>query len=189
MIPKAAEFIQDSRLLGKIKSTLTIDTQDMRTLVIGNSGSGKSTLAKRLASEENLAHLDLDTVAWKRDDPTTRLSFDRSCSLIDEFTKLHPDWVIEGCYATLIEYAAKSADSLYFMNLSTRECIENCRRRPWEPHKYPTKDQQDENLPMLVDWIARYPERDDEFSYRAHRRVFDSFAGEKSEITTNSRPE
>ncbi len=161
----------------------------MRVLIIGNSGSGKSTIAKRLASEENLAHLDLDTIAWKKNTPTIRLSYDRSCSLIDEFTELHADWVIEGCYSTLIEHASKMADLLVFMNLSTRDSIENCRKRPWEPHKYPSKEEQDENLPMLMDWISNYSERDDELSYTAHRRVFDRFAGEKNEILTNSQAE
>jgi len=161
----------------------------MRAVVIGNSGSGKSTIAKLLAAGGNFAHLDLDTVAWKSDEPTTRLSLARSCALIDEFTELHPGWVIEGCYSVLIEHAAKRAEKLYFMNLSTQDCIENCRRRGWEAHKYATREEQDKNLPMLIDWISAYSKREDELSYAAHRRVFDSFAGEKLEITTNAEAE
>jgi len=35
-----------------------------RVLVFGNSGSGKSTLAKKIAKQDGLSYLDLDTLAW-----------------------------------------------------------------------------------------------------------------------------
>ena len=41
------------------------------------------------------------------------------------------------------------------------QCLANCRARPWEPHKYASKAQQDEKLAFLLDWVAAYYERDE----------------------------
>jgi hypothetical protein len=37
------------------------------------------------------------------------------------------------------------------MNLPVAACIENARKRPWEPHKYASKAEQDKNLDRLID--------------------------------------
>lgn len=71
------------------------------------------------------------------------------------------------------------------MNLSTQQCQDNARHRPWEPHKYESKEAQDANLSMLLDWIAGYTERDDSLSYAVHFALFQSFHGKKTEITCN----
>lgn len=55
--------------------------------------------------------------------------------------------------------------------------------RPWEPHKYPSKEAQDANLEMLIGWIAEYETRTDTFSLAAHRALFDRFTGDKIELT------
>ena len=38
--------------------------QGRKLVIFGNSASGKSSLAKKLAEQAQLAHLDLDTLAW-----------------------------------------------------------------------------------------------------------------------------
>lgn len=154
-----------------------------RTLIFGNSGSGKSTLAKRISSEAMVAHLDLDTLAWKG--PAVREAFTVSEERIQDFIATNEQWVIEGCYASLIEVAAIQARSLIFLNPGTVTCQENCRLRPWEPHKYKSREAQDKNLPMLLDWVAQYESRADEFSLLAHRKLFESFVGTKYEILSN----
>ena len=157
-----------------------------RILIFGNSGSGKSTLAKKLAAENQLAHLDLDTVAWKATTPVTRMSIEESKALLDDFTLQNDNWVIEGCYADLLELLTPIASEMIFMNLSVDACIANAKARPWEPHKYESKAAQDANLEMLIDWIAQYAERDDTFSQQAHRQLFEAFDGEKLMLKKNS---
>ena len=56
-----------------------------KVLIFGNSGSGKSTLAKELAEKEELAHLDLDTLAWLPVLPPKRAPLVESESKIIEF--------------------------------------------------------------------------------------------------------
>jgi len=74
----------------------------MRTVIFGNSGSGKSTLASRLAREKNLHHLDLDTIAWQDCSPPTRLPLIESEEKILSFINKSQNWVIEGCYSSLL---------------------------------------------------------------------------------------
>lgn len=155
------------------------------TVIFGNSGSGKSTLAKKLVEQHGSAHLDLDTLAWLPTSPPTRQDLEVSVKQIEEFIAKHSHWVIEGCYADLLEAAASSAEQMIFMNLPVASCIENAKARPWEPHKYVSKEAQDENLQMLLDWIEQYPIRTDEFSQRAHQGLFERFNGKKAEYTQN----
>jgi hypothetical protein len=39
---------------------------------------------------------------------------------------------------------------------------------------------------MLLDWIRAYETRDDTFSLRAHRALFEAFAGDKFELTSRA---
>lgn len=156
-----------------------------RVIIFGNSGSGKSTYAKQLAQQHDLAHLDLDTVAWKESMPPERLSLVESTKKIARFLSQNNKWVIEGCYSDLFELLMPNVQQVIFLNLSVESCIENARNRPWEPHKYESKDAQDANLEMLVDWISQYKNREDSFSHSAHMGLYKSFAGEKYMYTSN----
>ena len=72
------------------------------------------------------------------------------------------------------------------MDLPIAACVENARNRPWEPHKYPSKEAQDANLPMLIDWITDYTARSDTFSFAAHNALFGTYQGNKKRIVENS---
>ena len=157
-----------------------------KILIFGNSGSGKSTLAKSLVREKNLAHLDLDTLAWLPVIPPERAPISESKEKIDQFVALHNNWVVEGGYTDLLELLASEASEIIFLNPGVEQCIENAKNRPWEAHKYPSKAAQDENLNMLLDWIAQYTERDNVFSYRSHMRFYEGFDGKKHIYTSNS---
>ena len=148
-------------------------------VIFGNSASGKSTLAKKLAMKNQLAHLDLDTIAWMSTPQLDRLAISESSRLIKDFLSAHNSWVIEGCYADLLELVSSKAEEMIFLNLPVSECITNARARPWEPHKYASKEAQDVNLAMLIDWISHYTERDDTFSKLAHEKLFNEFQGKK----------
>jgi adenylate kinase family enzyme len=155
-----------------------------RYVLVGNSSSGKSTLATRLARRDGCAHLDLDTLAWSPETPPRRRALAESIRDITSFMGAHDRWVIEGCYADLLEAPLTRCTRLLFLNPGTEACLANARARPWEPHKYPSKAAQDANLAMLLDWIREYATRDDVFSLAAHRALFDGFGGEKTELTS-----
>lgn len=154
----------------------------MRILIIGNSGSGKSYRAKQLAQQHGLVHLDLDTLVWEPGQIAVPRAPERVCTDLLAFIDTHVHWVAEGCYADLIEAALPSCTELVFMNPGQEVCLENNRRRPWEPHKYASMEEQQSKLAFLLDWVADYYVRDDTMSYARHRRLFDGFGGNKNEV-------
>lgn len=92
-------------------------------------------------------------------------------------------WVIEGCYADLLEVALPFCTEVRFLNPGAEVCMANCRARPWEPEKYASKEGQEANLPLLLEWVREYERRSDEYSLSRHRELFDRFTGTKVEIT------
>lgn len=169
-----------------------------KIIIFGNSGSGKSTLAKKLSAENKLVHLDLDTLAWLPTSPPRRKSITDSAKDIAIFTQKHDNWVIEGCYSDLLELliidseldaientGTFRANEIFFLDLPIEVCIKNAGQRPWEPHKYPSKQAQDQNLEMLTNWIKDYDTRTDSFSKKAHQTLYESFEGKKTRITHN----
>ena len=167
-----------------------------RIVVFGNSGSGKTTLARVLTSQYGLAHLDLDSLAWDSsgvqlqtmtlDDWVAfvprRRSLTESASTIRDFIHEHSEWVIEGCYGDLLEQVLPYASEVRFLNPGVEACIANCRARPWEPEKYPSKEAQDQKLDFLLDWVREYESRADEYSLARHRELFEGFRGPKVEL-------
>ena len=156
-----------------------------RIVIFGNSGSGKSSLAKALASLHQAQHLDLDLIAWEADQPGVRAAFEESRHALMRFIEESNSWVIEGCYSDLLKEAASYCTEMIFLNPGIEACVENCRARPWEPHKYPSREAQDANLRMLIEWIREYETREDEFSMREHRKLFDEHEGRKVEYRSN----
>lgn len=153
----------------------------MRILIFGNSGSGKSTLAKRLTREHGLAHLDLDAIVWEPGQLAVQRQPDAIAASLQAFLAVNRRWVIEGCYGELVLAASDHCTELIFLNPGLETCLAHNRTRPWEPHKYASREAQDAMLDNLQAWVAGYYERQDQWSYYAHRRIFDSFAGPKRE--------
>lgn len=158
-----------------------------KVLIFGNSGSGKSTLARELCESEGLSHLDLDTLAWRATDPPERVPVAESNEAIQAFISSSGAWVIEGCYAELLEKDLPSCNEVIFMDLPISTCIANARNRPWESHKYVSKEAQDAKLDMLIEWISQYEQREDTFSRGSHLAIYESFEGKKIKHTSNER--
>ena len=154
----------------------------MKVVVIGNSGSGKSTYARRLSSEHGLAHLELDAIVWEPDRIAVLRPADQVRADLAGFLVSHDRWVIEGCYGDLAEHALADCSELIFMNPGLAVCLDNNRRRAWEPHKYKAADDQDRMLPDLLRWVEDYYQRAGPASHAFHRRVFDGFVGRKREL-------
>lgn len=157
-----------------------------KIIIFGNSGAGKSTLAKFYTAKYNLAHLDLDTVAWSHSSPPQRRELQHSLITIEKFLAENECWVVEGCYSDLLGLILDYSTEIIYLDIPIDLCIKNAKSRPWEPHKYDTKEAQDKNLHMLIEWIKGYEARDDHFSKEAHNNLFNKYTGKKSKILTNS---
>ncbi|MCC2960263.1 hypothetical protein LK540_07445 [Massilia sp. IC2-278] len=156
----------------------------MRVLIMGNSGSGKSYRAQALAAQHDLVHLDLDTIVWETGQIAVPRAPEQVRAELLVFVDANQSWVAEGCYGDLVEAALPFCSELVFMNPGLEVCLENNRRRPWEPHKYASMEAQQSKLDFLLKWVAGYYTRDDAMSYATHQRIFDGFGGNKTEVTT-----
>lgn len=155
----------------------------MRVAIIGNSGSGKSTLARQLADAFALAALDLDTIAWEPDKVAVSRAPSKAAASLAAFCAAHGRWVIEGCYETLVSCALEHSPILVFLDPGVEVCLANCSGRPWEPHKYASRQDQDAHLDFLLSWVRDYYVRTGELSRAAHMSLFDGYRGTRYHLT------
>ena len=178
------EILRRKHLFGMLLSTFCAKTMvgphdRIRIAIVGNSGSGKSTLAHSLTAGETIPILDLDTVAWE----PNRIAIPRppgaAISDVREFCQAHEHWVVEGCYSSLITATLGFEPYLLVLDPGLEQCSANCRARPWEPHKYQSKEEQDSKLAFLLEWVEEYYTREDDMSLAAHEKLFQEYDGPK----------
>jgi hypothetical protein len=126
--------------------------------------------------------LDLDTVAWVPDVIGVRRASGAAQADVTAFCTSHASWVVEGCYADLIVATLRCSPHLLFLDPGVEACLANCKARPWEPHKYKSRADQDQQLAFLLTWVVDYYKRDGDMSHAAYRMLFDSYAGAKQHV-------
>jgi hypothetical protein len=139
-------------------------------------------MALTLADRHGIPVLELDTVVWKPGKVAVLRPREDIDADVEKFLNSNEQWVVEGCYGELVELALPRCTELIFLNPGLEACTTNNRRRPWEPHKYESAEAQDAMLGNLIDWVAGYYTRSDQWSLAYHRQIFDSFNGTKSEV-------
>jgi adenylate kinase family enzyme len=150
-----------------------------RVAILGNSGSGKSTLAQAVAARLDAEVLDLDTLAWQPGEVAVPRAATEARADVEAFCARRTAWVVEGCYGDLIATLLRRAPLLVFLEPGEAVCIAHCRARPWEPHKYASRAEQDQHLAFLLEWVAGYYTRSDSLSLHAHRALYEGYAGRK----------
>lgn len=156
----------------------------MKVILLGNAGAGKSTMARQIIGGANIPRLSLDMIAW--DEGPKRKPLEASLRQLRDFIQANDQWIIEGCYSDLVEAALPYCTELRFLNPGIEICIAHCHRRPWEPEKFSSPEEQETMLDQLIRWVRDYDLRDDEFGLKRHRQLFNSFAGRKREYTSVS---
>jgi adenylate kinase family enzyme len=159
----------------------------MRIVIVGNSGSGKSTVARQLAEVHALPTLDLDTIAWEPGKIAVARDAGDAAADLRGFCDAHEHWVIEGCYGNLVRVALQRAPALVFLEPGVDACLANCRNRPWEPHKYASREEQEQKLEFLLEWVAEYYSRTGSLSLADHEALFDEYAGRKHRLVQPDR--
>lgn len=151
----------------------------MRIAIVGNSGSGKTTLARQLNVGNRTSVLDLDTIAWEPNQTAVARPTEAARADVRAFCKSQESWIIEGCYAGLIETSLEFSPHLLVLDPGVEQCFTNCMSRPWEPHKFASKKEQDDKRSFLLDWVEAYYSRDDDMSLIAHKVLFQAYTGPK----------
>jgi adenylate kinase family enzyme len=152
----------------------------MKVIILGNAGAGKSTLARKLIARHPAARLSLDEVAFQGG--AERRPLQDSVEAVRRWISEQDSWIIEGCYADILEPVLACADELIFLNPGIEACMAHCRSRPWEPEKFSSRQEQDANLDNLLQWVGSYETRADEYGLFRHRELYESFEGKKREL-------
>jgi adenylate kinase family enzyme len=145
-------------------------------------GSGKSTLASWIAGYTYAPLLDLDTVVWELGRIAVARSPEAAASALHAFCSANNRWIVEGCYASLIAASLRYSPLLIFLNPGEAQCLSNCRTRPWEAHKYASREEQDQRLDFWLSWVSEYYTRDGDKSLAAHRACFSAYTCRKVEV-------
>jgi adenylate kinase family enzyme len=159
----------------------------MKVILLGNAGAGKSTLSRLMLAKQPAARLSLDEMAFSGG--TERRPLQDSVEDVKRWISEHSSWIIEGCYSDIIQPVLVYCDELIFLNPGVEACVAHCRSRPWEPEKFRSRQEQDENLDNLIQWVRSYETRADEYGLSRHRALYESFHGKKSEFTHPSQYE
>lgn len=159
----------------------------MKVILLGNAGAGKSTLSRKLIAKHPAARLSLDEVAFQGG--TERRPLQDSIEDVKSWIAGNESWIIEGCYADIIESVLERCDELIFLNPGVDVCIAHCRSRLWEPDKFASRQEQDENLENLLQWVSSYERRTDEYGLSRHRELYEAFHGKKCEFNDPSEYE
>jgi len=154
----------------------------MQVAILGNSGSGKSTLARWLSQQSGVPSLDLDSIAWVQNEVALLRPAEEAERDVRSFCEKNSSWIIEGCYANLIRQSFQFRPTLIFLNPGEAACRANCQSRPWESHKYGSKDEQDRHLAYLLKWVSDYYTLQGDLSLAGHRACFDHYPGMKQEF-------
>ncbi|GED47357.1 hypothetical protein HME01_32090 [Vreelandella aquamarina] len=140
-----------------------------------------------MIAKQSAACLSLDEVAFLAGSERRRL--EDSIADVMRFISDNESWIIEGCYSDIIESILPECEELIFLNPGVETCIAHCRARPWEPEKFDSQEEQDDNLHNLIEWVCAYETRSDEYGLRRHRALFESFNGKKRELNYSSEYE
>lgn len=151
-----------------------------RIIIYGNAGAGKTTMAREIQKERDIPLMFLDSIAWG--EVAVRRPLDESIQELKKFVSNNPQWMIEGCYGDLVEAALPHCTELRFINPGVQTCIDHCQKRPWEPDKFNSPEDQDKMLQDLISWVGEYETRDDEYGLVRHREIYDGFQGAKQEF-------
>jgi len=154
-----------------------------RLYVFGNSGSGKSSLARSFALETGALHIDLDEFAWTTEIGVRRPVKESVVALREKLREQSA--VVEGMYSDLVSALATRDDALIWLDVPLEECVENCKSRPFEPHKWESPEAQDRFLPRLLEFLPEYSDADGALGRAAHAAVFEAHEGKKLRLLSS----
>ena len=176
----AQPYITPEAVIARLRTLCRRTRSTVKIILLGNAGAGKSTLARKLIAKHSVPRLSLDEVAFHGG--TDRRPLQDSIEEVKRWIAEKEHWIIEGCYSDIIEPILNSCDQLIFLNPGVDACISHCRSRPWEPEKFGSRREQEENLENLLQWVRSYVDRTDEYGLSRHRELYDSFKGKKCEF-------
>jgi adenylate kinase family enzyme len=157
----------------------------MRMVIVGNSGSGKTWLAARLADLHGIPVVHIDDIFWEPGGFDQRRPREVVLSMIQE-AKAKDSWIAEGVFGELAEQFFDRAGSLVWLDIDWPTCQARLLKRGSESKKHMMRTQSEEGLKNLVEWASRYYERTNARSFAGHRKLMETFPGQKIHLTSEA---
>ena len=95
-------------------------------IIIGCPGSGKTYFAKQLSEILQIELFHMDNIYWKKD--KTHISRGELISAVDRIIS-QSEWILDGNYISTIEQRIKAADTIFFFDYETKDCLEGVKSR------------------------------------------------------------
>jgi len=141
-----------------------------RIAVIGSPGGGKSYFSKRLSKATGIPLYHMDNIYWHAD--KTHITREELVCAVDKIMQ-NTEWIIDGNYISTMEQRVKGADLIFYLDLSTEQCIEGIRSRAGKPRSdMPWFEEEpdeefvdfvikfrDETKPLIEELLLRYKEK------------------------------
>ncbi|MEJ2268107.1 MAG: AAA family ATPase, partial [Nanoarchaeota archaeon] len=145
-----------------------------KIFILGNMGSGKSTLAKIISEKLEIKCYDLDDIFW-----TKKFDKKRSKKIRDKMFKELCDkdkWIIEGAYATWIEYGIKKAEVIILLKIPvksllwriTKRSIKREKKKNFGEERYQRSFKDYMNL---IKATLKYYKREDGGGFHQHKKL------------------
>ncbi len=157
----------------------------MRMIIVGNSGSGKTWLAKKLAKVSECQMIHLDNIFWEPGGFNKKRSPEVMAKMIDKY-RLGESWIAEGVFGELAEKFIERAQYFVWLDIDWPICRDRLLKRGSESKQHMNREQSTEGLRELIEWASRYYERKNARSYEGHKRLINSFHGEKIYLNTKT---
>lgn len=101
-----------------------------KIIVIGCPGSGKSTFSRALQQKLNIPLYHLDNLYWNADKTVVEKAVFRERLAA---VMMRDAWIIDGNYASTMEWRMAACDTVFFLDLPTDACLEGVRARRGKP--------------------------------------------------------
>ena len=124
-----------------------------KILIIGCCGAGKSYFARELAKKTGLPLYHLDKIRWRTD--WTLMPREEFIPIIEGIMK-NDAWIIDGNYLSTMELRLSYADTVFYFDIPTDECLSNIEERKGKPREDMPDGMTDRDDPEFIDFIKNF---------------------------------
>lgn len=124
-----------------------------KVLIIGCPGSGKSYFSRELAEATGLPLYHIDKIRWRTD--WTLMPREEFLPILREIME-RDEWIIDGNYLNSMEYRLGYADTVFYFDLPTEECLANVEQRKGKPREDMPDGMIDREDPEFIEFIKNF---------------------------------